>query len=85
MRKFAKVFDSKDYGQLVIIQQSSDEDSKPEIRFFFLPEPFGVCNISTTFEDSDRGWEKCEESFEKMTLEIAENCVKSVFEMARED
>jgi hypothetical protein len=72
MNKFAKLFESEKYGQLVVILQSADEGN-PEIRLFFKPSGLGVCSIAASFkDDSEQSWESCEKIFNDFTIETAE-------------
>ena len=48
--KFAKTFDIKRFEQIVVIR-GQDKDGAPEIRFFFKPDGFGVCNFGIAPND----------------------------------
>jgi hypothetical protein len=48
--KFAKTFDVKRFEQIVVIR-GQDKDGAPEIRFFFKPNGFGVCNFGIAPND----------------------------------
>lgn len=48
--KFAKTFDVKRFEQIVVIR-GQDKDGAPEIRFFFKPDGFGVCNFGIAPND----------------------------------
>lgn len=78
MEKFAKLFESEKYGQLVAIMQQSDNDG-PEIRLFLKPKGLGVCSIAMQFEDdTDSSWDSCEKIFEAFDLAKAEAMAKGV-------
>lgn len=70
-KPFAKLFDTERGQILVKIDQSDEGD--PEIRFFTSPPGLGVgvCSAALTFEDSESGWEKAEQAFEKVDMEMA--------------
>lgn len=70
MSDFAKLFNTKEHGQIVVIMQANDED-KPEVRFFFKPEDLGVCSVAPSFDDSDVGWDACEQFFDSINEEQA--------------
>lgn len=79
MRDFAKLFNAKEHGQIVVIIQSNDED-KPEVRFFFKPEGLGVCSTALVFDDSDAGWDECEQFFDSIDEEQAIKLVVEISE-----
>jgi hypothetical protein len=84
MEKFAKVFDSEDFGQIVLIMQSADETGKPELRVFFKPESLGVCSLTLSYSDTDEGWDNCESNFNNADLEFTEGLVKPILEQISE-
>jgi len=84
MSKFAKLFDSENYGQICVIQQAADGTGEPEIRFFASPEGLGVCSVALSYSESDTAWDSCDTTFEKVDLEFAEGVVKPIFDMALE-
>lgn len=79
MRDFAKLFNTKEHGQIVVIMQSNDED-KPEVRYFFKPEGLGVCSTALAFNDSDAGWDECEQFFDSIDEEQAIKLVVGISE-----
>ena len=64
MKQFAKLFESKEYGQILMVLDTGDE-AQPEVRFSFMPENLGVCSVALKFEDTDAGWEEAEKAFTK--------------------
>ena len=50
--KFAKTFNVAKYEQIVAIR-GQDKDGAPEIRFFFKPDGFGVCNFGIAPNDDE--------------------------------
>lgn len=48
--KFAKTFNVNKYEQIVVIR-GQDKDGAPELRFFFKPDGFGVCNFGIAPND----------------------------------
>jgi len=79
MGKFARIFDTKEVGQ-ILIKVDADDDGAPEVRYFFSPENLGVCSMAFSFKDSDSGWEMADKLFEQVTEEKAVVVVKGVLE-----
>lgn len=69
---FAKLFDSE-FGQILVKKDEGDDG--PEVRFFFQPEGFGVCNLAVGFSDNDAGWEKADAFFEAVDQASARDVV----------
>lgn len=76
--KFCRTFDVPRYQQIVMIKKQS-ELGAPEIRFFFQPEGYGVCNFGIGWDDDDAE-KKSEEAFNKMVprevIEIVDGYMK---------
>jgi hypothetical protein len=68
--KFAKVFDVKRFGQIIIMKKQT-ELGAPEVRFFFQPDGFGVCEFAIGFTDDDASESKFNAAFSEMTPQIA--------------
>lgn len=68
--KFAKIYDNKRYGQIVIMMKQNDGGA-PEIRFFFQPEGYGVCDFSIGFNDESADEHKFAKAFAEMNPKIA--------------
>jgi hypothetical protein len=68
--KFAKIFENKRLGQVVIMKKQT-ELGAPELRFFFQPEGFGVCEFAIGFNDQDATESRFEEAYNEMTPQIA--------------
>lgn len=68
--KFAKVFEVKRIGQIVIMKKQT-ELGAPELRFFFQPEGFGVCEFAIGFNDQDASESRFDEAYREMTPQIA--------------
>ena len=68
--KFAKVFEVKRIGQIVIMKKQT-ELGAPELRFLFQPEGFGVCEFAIGFNDQDASESRFEEAYREMTPQIA--------------
>jgi hypothetical protein len=68
--KFAKIFENKRLGQVIIMKKQT-ELGAPELRFFFQPEGFGVCEFAIGFNDQDATESRFAEAYEEMTPQIA--------------
>lgn len=80
MNKFAKLFESEKYGQILV--KNDDEDGVPQLQVFFQPEGLGVCRSAITFTEDDDGYDKCDAAFEKCDLELAETIISPASEEA---
>ena len=73
--EFAKLFTSEKVGQILILN-STDE---PKVEIHFKPESLGVCNIGMEFNkgtlSEEEQYEKADEYFEKVTLDMVEPVV----------
>lgn len=68
--KFAKIYDNKRFGQIIIMKKQT-EIGAPELRFYFQPEGFGVCEFAIGFNDQDATEERFNQAFGEMNLRIA--------------
>ena len=60
---FAKLFETEELGQIVVIQQINDED-KPEVRIWFDASPLaGICNTAFSYKNNEEGWKRCDRLF----------------------
>lgn len=77
--KFCRTFEVERYQQIVMIKKQSDEGA-PEIRFFFQPEGYGVCNFGIGWAEDDDAEQKANEAFKKMVprevIEIVDGYMK---------
>jgi len=76
MEPFAKLFDDTPYGQILVKQDTYDEDNAPELHFFVRPAGLGVCSVSMVFADTPEGWSECGSVFTEMTQQYAEQAVE---------
>lgn len=83
MDKFAKLFDSPKWGQILVILHTGDDD-KPELVCYVQPEGLGVCNISIGFDDWDAARKALEEADDKFVDYIAET-LSEPFSKANDD
>ncbi|MEG0063009.1 MAG: hypothetical protein RR740_00250 [Pseudomonas sp.] len=69
IKQFAKLFEFKDIGQVLVTIDSSNDENKtgPELSVQFVPHKnLGVCAVRTSFTDDDDGWDKAELAFKNM-------------------
>ena len=83
MQRFAKLFESEKYGQ-ILVKVDADDECHPEVRFYCIPGDLGVCSLAITFEDSDGGWEEADKSFKQIDIEKAEKMVSTIFSITEE-
>lgn len=70
---FAKIF--KGGKDQILVKVDSNEEGSPEVRLFFGIDGFGICSNAFEYEDSDKGWEKADETFAKIDELKAESIV----------
>lgn len=78
---FAKLFETKEYGQILVKIDANDEGD-PEVRFFAEPPLLGVCSWAVSFEGMD-AWARAEAAFEGVTEEKALKAASHLFGMAQ--
>ena len=60
---FAKLFE-RDGKQVLVKVDANNDNSNPEVRFFFEPEGLGVCSSAFVYKDeSDKSWDIAEKFF----------------------
>jgi len=80
---FAKLFESKKYGQiLTTVDQSSEQGACPCLKVCVQPGILGVCCASMIFEDNDAGWDMAERALKNLTLASAEEFAAKIFAAA---
>jgi hypothetical protein len=69
---FAKLFETKQYGQILVLRKPSS-DGKPAV--FFMSQPphdfLGVCSQELGFDETPEGSEAADHCFDTMTEEKA--------------
>ena len=74
---FAKLYETEEYGQILVKIDTNDE-TNPEIRYFFEPKNLGVCSVATAFkDDSDKSWDSAELIFNDVCEKKAKAVVKA--------
>lgn len=78
---FAKLFDTEEFGQIVVLNQT-DDGGNPQLAFLFNPRGLGVCTIAVNFTNGDE--EKCaaaaDAAFDSIDEAAACNAVRAVTE-----
>jgi len=81
--KFAKLYET-DYGQILVKLDACSETAVPEVRFYVKPPGLGVCSLALKFKDTDEGWDKAEEAFDKINEPRAVDAVREVMDMGQD-
>ena len=76
---FAKLFESEKYGQVLFVLDVG-RDGGPTITVSCEPKDYGVCSITTKFEESAEGWEDAEDLLNMTELEHADAWAKQINE-----
>lgn len=85
MSKFAKLFETKEYGQILVLLQSGDT-CDVEVRVFAQPPNLGVSSFAFQFEkeDEDEAWDLAQEAFNEIDEAKAKDLVKTFFKHTEE-
>jgi hypothetical protein len=70
---FSKTFESKDYTQIVVMLRQN-KDGAPEIRMYFQPSGFGVCDFAIGYE-REVTESRMRQAFESITQQDAVDLV----------
>lgn len=76
---FARLYETKELGQ-ILVKLDQNEESLPEIRYFFEPENLGVCSMAISFKDSETAWDNAERVFDLMNEDKAIEAVSKVLD-----
>ena len=75
MTDFCKIFQSDEYGQILVVNDTND-DGRPSVQVKFNAlSQFGICSIDAVFNDNDAGYAAADKAFKTMT---ADNAIKAV-------
>lgn len=75
MEQFAKLFDTAERGQVVVLKDTDrDEDDMPCLRIFFSGEGLGTCEMTLGFGTHERR----DTAFDLADLEQAEKWVSAL-------
>jgi len=66
---FAKLYGT-DKDQ-ILVKIGTNDEYKPEVRFYVKPEGLGVCTLAVSFADNDAGWANAQKCLDEMTEEKA--------------
>lgn len=80
MDKFAKLFDTDIYGQILVVIDEGDEG--PEVRFSFTPAGLGVCSQAIKYsQESEDGWNNAQNFFDSIDETIAIESIKPTIDL----
>jgi hypothetical protein len=74
MSKFAKLFDSPRYGQILVVISENDEGGLSLIHTFQVPD-VGLCCLGMDFPPTEKGRGDAETAFDVLTLETLEEYI----------
>ena len=82
MEKFCKIFESEEYGQILVIKDTN-EKHQPQVSVKFIPQGLGVCGPDFAFSDEDESvaWDKVDRLFNNIGLDEAESLAKETYDM----
>ena len=74
--KFAKLFETE-RTQILVKRDSSEDDGRPEVRFYFQPydADLGVCSCALTFGDGEAGEAAADKVFNEVDQDGAQRLV----------
>lgn len=77
MKGFAKLYNTAELGQIMVMVDSNYE-GKPEVKTYFTTDNMGVCSTALEFKDDDDGWESARKLFDNTNSEKAQKTVLQV-------
>jgi len=78
---FAKLYETEEHGQILVMLDSNDENGRPQVKVYFEPDNLGVCSVGLNYNSDiteDEQWSAAEKSFNNFTEEFASGIVKNV-------
>ena len=79
----AKVFRHSSGKQVVVIRDEDPENGSPNISVLVEPEGLGICASKYGYPDTEAGWLKRDEMFEKFSEEDAISAAESILNFAQ--
>lgn len=76
---FAKLFETEEFGQILVKLDASPDEHEPEVRFYVNPPDLGVCSFAAGYPDSDEGWDAAQACFDKCDLQMAVAAAAEVY------
>ncbi len=77
---FVKLFESAQYGQLLVVKDTTDE-GEPQVTYSWEPPGYGVCHSRIIEPDTDEGHAKIDALFAETTIEDAEVKAQEIWAM----
>ena len=79
---FAKIFDTEEVGQVVVMKSESDE-CEPMLAIYMKPPDMGVCMVGPKWDDDDDGWAKLDKAFEEFATDDAVKAANGLLKTLR--
>lgn len=79
MEKFCKLFESEEYGQILLKLDHAEDKEGAELRMFVQPPDLGVCSFALFYGDEDADWDRAEKALADMDQTKAEALTASFF------
>lgn len=81
-KQFCRIFETEEYGQILIVADTHEETGNPAILVSVVPPDLGVCTVCISFKDSDEGWDARDDALVNFTLGKAERMANGIFSAA---
>lgn len=85
MTPFCKLFNTKDFGQILVKISEDDEAGDPEVRFYAQPDGLGVCSLAAKYAGDDEGWERADTFFAQVDAAKAIEFAQPIFLLAAKE
>jgi hypothetical protein len=85
LKEFCKIFESVEFGQILVIKDTREDDGVPSVFIKFEPEGMGICGPTYSFtdEDEDEAWVKADKMFDGLNLDEVESVAREVSSMCK--
>lgn len=70
--EFARLHETREYGQIVVMKDTCDKGN-PALAIYFSPPHLGTCNLTLGFGEG--GWDKLDKAFGEAN---EANCIKAI-------
>lgn len=65
-RKFAKLYESEKYNQILIFQEYDDETDMISLVILFENEEGGISRMEQFWDNTEQGWNESDQTFDKL-------------------
>lgn len=77
---FAKLYETEEYGQLLVKLDNDGDEGGAEVRIYFQPEGYGVCSTAFDFSsDENSGWGKAKAIFNAIDIDQCKEIIDKSF------